>query len=164
MGHDHLRSGYWDEMSRHAAETAWKACGKSGSLSMPSQRSKRNRAQAVIFADSLSGPRGTEVLVIKNGRVADKLGTRAGVEWFEAARKIPAGATYVTRVELAQNTSEPEIRVATPVFIGSELQGVVVLNANWQLTRDLLNEESTDKPAIRSSWTSGTMLRTRASR
>jgi len=134
-------SGYWDEMSRHAAETAWKALREEwlafdaiATLETPTGR--KPLYSQIRYLDRA----GTEVLVIKNGRVADKLGTRAGVEWFEAARKIPAGATYVTRVELAQNTSEPEIRVATPVFIGSELQGVVVLNANWQLTRDLLNE------------------------
>jgi hypothetical protein len=81
--------------------------------------------------------KGDEILVLKNGKLEDKLGTRANTEWFQKAITLKAGSSYITRIELAQNTGEPEIRIAVPVYHNNTIKGVVVINADWNLTRDM---------------------------
>jgi hypothetical protein len=78
------------------------------------------------------------VIVLKDGELVKSLGKRGDSPWFQEACKKVAGQCYVTPVEIAVNTGRPEIRFAFPVFVSSNFEGVVVLNADWQLTRDLL--------------------------
>jgi signal transduction histidine kinase len=85
----------------------------------------------------LLDPKGNEVVVIKNGKQEDQLGTRADTEWFQKTAGSKDDAVYFTRVEIAQNTGEPEIRVATPIYVDNVLQGIIVLNVDWALTRSL---------------------------
>ncbi|MBP7049748.1 MAG: Cache 3/Cache 2 fusion domain-containing protein [Phycisphaerae bacterium] len=80
---------------------------------------------------------GNEVFVLKDGQLQDQVGSRADAAWFQKAAALKAGSSHVTRVEIAQSTGQPEIRVATPVYCGDTLRGVVVINADWNLTKDL---------------------------
>jgi len=85
---------------------------------------------------------GKEVVAVVGGRLrAEKdLQTRKGVSWFEAAKKLPSGSLFVTPVQIARNTGEPEIRIASPVYLGNTFHGVVVINADWQLAWELLSD------------------------
>jgi hypothetical protein len=56
--------------------------------------------------------KGDEVLVLKNGKLEEKLGTRGNSDWFKKAIAQKIGSSYITRIEIAQNTGEPEIRIA----------------------------------------------------
>ncbi|MEA2060313.1 MAG: hypothetical protein U9P10_07380 [Thermodesulfobacteriota bacterium] len=47
---------------------------------------------------------------------------------------------FVTPVQIARNTGEPEIRVASPVYLGNTFHGVVVINADWRLAWELLSD------------------------
>jgi methyl-accepting chemotaxis protein len=81
--------------------------------------------------------KGNEVIVVKNGELTDKLGTRANTEWFQKAVTLKPGSSYVTRVEIAQNTGEPEIRLAIPVYHENQVKGVIALNVDWNLTKGI---------------------------
>ncbi len=83
---------------------------------------------------------GQEVVVIMDGKAKDdsSLSFRKGVDWFEAAKKLPEGQYSVSPVEIAANTGEPEIRNSAPVYVNHTLQGVVVINANWNIVNNVL--------------------------
>jgi methyl-accepting chemotaxis protein len=84
---------------------------------------------------------GKEVAAVVDGRLrAEKdLQTRKGVSWFEEAKKLASGTLFVTPVQIARNTGEPEIRVASPVYMNGTVHGVVVINADWRLAWELLS-------------------------
>ncbi len=129
-------SGYMDEMSAGAAAQA---------MSLLQRDMVQIYRSATVTTDSGEKPAypqvrlldatGIEVIAVVNGTVRDAkdLQSRKGVEWFEAACKLPAGEFYVSPVEIATNTGEPEIRVSTPVYNNNVLQGVAVINADWNL-------------------------------
>ena len=136
-------SSYYDEMSRAAAEAAKPllqrdllSIAKAAKVVTPS--GKKPAYPQVRLLDT----QGKELIVVNNGElVAEKdLGTRAGVDWFEAAKKLPAGQSFVTPVQIAKNTGEPEIRVAAPIYVNKVLRGVAVINADWRLAWDLLSD------------------------
>ena len=85
---------------------------------------------------------GKEVIAAIAGtlRKEKDLQSRQEADWFQAARKLPAGSVYVTPVQIAGNTGLPEIRVCAPVHLNDVLRGVVVINADWSLVRDLLSD------------------------
>jgi hypothetical protein len=128
-------SGYWDDMSRLAANGAKARLVEEmvGLHHIATLHDKPLYSQ-IRYLDA----KGEEILVVKNGQIETKLGSRASSDWFQQAAKLPAGQVYFTAVELAQNTGEPEVRAATPVYLDTQLQGVVVVNGDWRLASDLL--------------------------
>ncbi len=128
-------SAYWDDMSRlSAAEAKERLIGEMVDLSRIAKLHDKPVYAQVRYLDA----KGDEIVVIKNGKNEPTLGSRGNSDWFKEASKLSVGETYFTPVEIAQNTGEAEIRVVTPVYIESELQGVVVLNVDWRLSGDLL--------------------------
>jgi hypothetical protein len=91
----------------------------------------------VRFLDEM----GNEVVAVVDGRLREEkdLQTRKGVRWFEEAKNLPSGSLFVTPVQIARNTGEPEIRVASPVYLNNTFHGVVVINADWRLAWELLS-------------------------
>ncbi len=83
---------------------------------------------------------GMEVVAIVNGkaRPEKELQSRAGVNWFENTKKLASGTEHLSPVELARNTGKPELRISAPVYLGSTLQGVAVLNLDWDIVWDQL--------------------------
>ena len=127
--------GYKDELSRKAAASIKEdLTHEMINLYKVSRIDDKAIYSQIRFIDA----KGDEVIVVKNGAIETNLGTRAKTAWFLEACGKPDGQSYATRVEIAANTGEPEIRVAAPVYVGALLQGVVVLNADWQLVRKLL--------------------------
>ncbi len=131
--------GYWDEASAAAAQHAQVALIEelqrmyaANHVETPAGRAPVYNQIRYIAAD------GAEVFVLQNGQLKSELGSRKDVGWFQETCRLPAGAINYSAVELARNTGEPELRISAPVYIDNELQGVVVLNINWGLTRDLL--------------------------
>ena len=84
---------------------------------------------------------GMEVVAIVNGEVRPEkdLQSRAGVDWFENAKKLIAGKTYLSPVELARNTGKPELRISTPVYLNGKFHGVAVVNLDWGIVWDRLS-------------------------
>lgn len=135
-------SGYLDEMSREAATNAktflrQDLCQMASVATVKTASGEKLAYPQIRLLDT----EGTEDIVVNNGKlvIESELGTRKGTDWFETAKKLPQGAIYVTPVEIAKNTGDPEIRVAAPVYLNNTLRGVVVINANWSLIGDLLS-------------------------
>jgi hypothetical protein len=129
-------SGYWEDMSRLAAAHAQALLAEemTGFFRVATFDGKPIYPQ-IRYIDA----KGEEIIVVKNGQIEKKLGSRAGSEWFRQAAKLPMDQVDFTRVEIAQNTGEPEIRAVTPVYVDAILQGIVVLNADWRLYSSLLS-------------------------
>ena len=128
-------SGYWDEMSQSGAEASKAAltAEMAGLYNIARLDGKPIYNQIRLLDAS-----GREVLVLKQGQMETKLGTRADQEWFQHAVAMDAGGAYFARIETAQNTGLTELRVAVPVFAGGHVAGVVVLNADWKLVNTIL--------------------------
>jgi len=128
-------SGYWEEMSRLAAISAKaRLAGELASLYHIATLYDKPIYPQIRYLDA----KGNEVIVVKSGQIETNLGSRASSDWFQQAAKLPSGQVYCTPVEIAQNTGEPELRVATPVYVDTHLQGIFVLNADWRLAADLV--------------------------
>ena len=136
-------SGYMDEMSADAAAQAKIL------LERDMVQIFRGAMVATPAGDKPAYPQvrlidatGQEVVAVVNGAVreAKDLQSRQGVDWFESTCKLPAGEIYVTPVEIAQNTGGAEIRMATPVYLNGVLQGVAVINADWNLVWTRLSD------------------------
>ncbi len=136
-------SGYLDEAGRAGAEAALDllradTAGMARlSLVRTSSGDKPMYPQVRLLDEN-----GQEVLAVVNGvaRPDAELQTRAGVDWFEAAKTLKAGEAHISPVQIARNTGEPEIRVATPVYLNDVLRGVTVINADWRLVWELLSD------------------------
>ncbi len=87
---------------------------------------------------------GKEVIAAIGGKLRpdNELQSRQSVDWFQAALKLRPGELYVTPVQIAGNTGLPEIRVCAPVYLNDVLRGVVVINADWDLAKELLSDSS----------------------
>ncbi len=136
-------SGYTDEMSRQGAEAAKILLERD--MVQISQVAKVRTAtgdKAAYPQVRLLDAQGQEVMaVVNNALRPDKdLQTRKGEAWFEAAAQLPDKSLLLTPVQIARNTGEPEIRVASPVYLNKTLHGVVVINADWGLARELLKD------------------------
>ena len=135
-------SGYIDEMNADASRQAMELLQRDmvqiyrGAVVQTPKGEKQAYPQIRLLDAA-----GKEVVAVVNGvlREDKALQTRAGVDWFEMAKKLPAGQLYVTEVEIAKNTGEPEIRVSAPVYLEGVLQGVAVINADWNLVWDRLS-------------------------
>ena len=136
-------SGYLDEICREAAANA-KVLLRQDMLRLAELATVRTPSgEKLIYPQvRLLDTEGKEIVVVNNGKLIEeaKLGSRQGTDWFEAAKKLPAGAAYVSAVEIARNTGEPELRVATPVYAENTLRGVTVINADWSLVAGLLSD------------------------
>lgn len=86
--------------------------------------------------------RGNELVILKNGKFEEKLGTRNGIDWFETAMKLPKDKVQLSDVEVSKNTNLPEMRVSSAIYSNGKLLGVVVANLDWSATRTMLEEVS----------------------
>ncbi len=135
-------SGYTDEMSREGAEAA-KAMLQQDFIqinrvtTVTTSQGEKLAYPQVRFLD----PDGKEIITVIDGVLREEkdLQTRKGVDWFEEAKKLPAGQAYITPVEIARNTGEPELRIAVPVHLNQILRGMIVINADWRLAWDILS-------------------------
>jgi methyl-accepting chemotaxis protein len=128
-------SAYWEDMSRLAAIGA-KARLVEEMVGLHHIATLHNKP--IYLQIRYLDAKGDEIIVVKNGQVETKLNSRANTDWFQRAAKLPAGQVDFTPVELAQNAQEAEIRVATPVDLGPQLQGLVVVNGDWRFAAELL--------------------------
>jgi len=133
-------SGYADEMNRKNAEIM-KALfqGQLESTAKLAVKTADGREMPLYNQVRYLDAEGREVLVIADGQAVDpsRLGSRKGVDWFEAACKGAPGSVLISRVEISKNTGKPEKRLSAPVYMDNHLEGVVVLNLNWAIMQDM---------------------------
>jgi hypothetical protein len=138
-------SGYLDEAGRDGAEAAY-ALFQNELLSVVrlSLLQTPNGAKPMYPQVRLFDPQGNEILRVIDGvtQPESELQSRAGENWFENAKKLPAGEAYITPVQVAKNTGDAEIRVVAPVYLNDVLRAVVVVNANWSLVWEILSDNA----------------------
>ncbi|MBF0546376.1 MAG: Cache 3/Cache 2 fusion domain-containing protein [Candidatus Riflebacteria bacterium] len=83
---------------------------------------------------------GTELIVIKDGKKSEELVNLKKDNWYiDASEFLKEGTTYISRVQLADQEGQVELRIATPVMDDDgKWRATVVTNINWQLAWDLL--------------------------
>ena len=137
-------SGYLDESSALAAGQA------KDFLRLDMVQIYRNAVIATAHGQKFAYPQvrfldasGMEVVAVVNGEIRpDKdLQSRAGIDWFENTKKLPEGKVFLSPVEMSRNTGKPEMRISAPVYLGKTLQGVAVLNVDWDIVWDQLSAE-----------------------
>ncbi len=79
-----------------------------------------------------------ELVTIVNGTPAEKLNFKGDTDWFTATAGLKPGQVYYSPMELAKNTGKPELRMAMPVYEGSNFVGEVVINWDLQVPKELL--------------------------
>ncbi len=87
---------------------------------------------------------GNERILLKNGAFEEKekLGSRAGVDWFESALRLPEGKIQASEVGISQNTKMPEMRVSSAIYSNGKPIGVTVANFNWNAVNAMVKEVS----------------------
>ena len=86
--------------------------------------------------------KGNELVLMKDGAFEEKLGSRAGVDWFESALKLPEDKVQLSDVEVSKNTGLPEMRVSSAVYSNGKPSGVVVMNFDWSAIKAVVGEVS----------------------
>ena len=84
--------------------------------------------------------KGREVVKVQEGELSRDLLEKGGTDWLRAASNAEPGKVYASRVEIAANTGKPEIRFASPVRANGAFKGVVAINMDWGLTRELFKD------------------------
>ena len=137
-------SGYYDETSRDGAETARQLLQHDISqlvnnteVITPSGKKSIYTQLRIVNAD------GSDLMAVKNGEiVADKdLSWKNESEWFKQASSLQRGEELISPVERSEDTGEPEMRVAVPVYVDGKVRGVVAASLDWNLVQELLSDK-----------------------
>ncbi|HBD07882.1 MAG TPA: hypothetical protein DCZ69_06440, partial [Syntrophobacteraceae bacterium] len=127
-------SGYWDELSQEAAQASLQLLkDEFKAIHAATTETIDGRAEPIYSQIRFVDSKGQEVVFLKSGQFSDKLGSKAGEDWFQQSMKLHKGEVYNSGAVVSANTGKPEMRFAAPVFQGDTASGVVVLNLDWQL-------------------------------
>jgi hypothetical protein len=133
-------SGYCEEMNKEAAsclalmQNAVKSLGDSA-VKVIGGKQERFYNQLRVF-----NSKGMEVVKYQEGVISKDLRSKADKDWFREAMALKKGAFSFTRIELAENTGTPELRVSAPIFINDKPVGAAVINLNWDAVSDLMKQ------------------------
>jgi len=81
---------------------------------------------------------GEEVLSLRSSNFTEDLKFKGRTSWFEEALKQEESNFYNSGVVKAINTGKVEMRVSAPVFEDGKLNGIVVLNMDWDIMGEIL--------------------------
>ncbi|HOK90923.1 MAG TPA: Cache 3/Cache 2 fusion domain-containing protein [Candidatus Hydrogenedentes bacterium] len=141
-------SGYSDEMNRANSEMMLKLFEEQlqgfGRLTI---KGADGRERSLYTQARFLDAAGQEVAVMADGKMVDRsrLGSRKGVDWFEEVLKAAEGSVCYSRVEISKNTGKPELRISAPVYLGGRLEGVTVLNLNWEVIAEIVTSRKVGK-------------------
>jgi len=83
---------------------------------------------------------GQEVIALRFGEYANDLEYHGRTRWFLQGIQIDKGAVFNAGVIQSENSDKIEMRISTPVFINDVVKGMIVLDFDWELIRDILKE------------------------
>jgi methyl-accepting chemotaxis protein len=135
-------SGYYADLTQTASDTARKFTEQEF-ISLASIASVMHHEKDVCIYSQIRfvNTNGKELIKVVNRQLQDNLITHQGDEWFEKALKLPKREYYISPLELSENTKQPEIRISMPVYsIADQLEGVLVLNVNWEISNFVLGK------------------------
>ncbi len=82
--------------------------------------------------------KGQEIIKVQNGQLSSNNNFKGGEAWFKETIGLKKGEVYNSGAVIAANTGKPEMRMATPLFVGDKLRGAAVLSMDWEIVWNLL--------------------------
>lgn len=99
----------------------------------------RNRAKNYFYPQiRLLNLEEKEIIKVMSGKPDNNFQTRQGIDWIQKAKTAQKGEVCFSRVQIAKNTGEPELRISTPVYHKDKISGIITLNLNWAIINDEL--------------------------
>jgi len=89
--------------------------------------------------------KGRELIKVQEGQLATDLKFKGDEPWFKEAARLKGGEISNSGAVMAENTTKPEMRLATPVIIGDRFRGAITLSMNWQLVWESLKNHTYGK-------------------
>jgi methyl-accepting chemotaxis protein len=77
--------------------------------------------------------KGHEMLKVLDGKLSSDDKFKGDEPWFRETIALKNGEIYNSGAIVAANTGKPEMRVATPLFVGDRLRGAAVLSLDWDV-------------------------------
>ncbi|MFP4581293.1 MAG: Cache 3/Cache 2 fusion domain-containing protein [Candidatus Sumerlaeia bacterium] len=135
-------SAYWDELSRDAANATMQMLRDDLSsiyeaALIETKQGVQNAYSQIRYVDE----KGKERINMQNGRFADSHGDKSSADWFQAVQRLKEGEIYNSGCIMAENTRQPEMRVASPIYLDGKFEGAVVMNLNWGSVSALVSKE-----------------------
>ncbi|MBF0548864.1 MAG: Cache 3/Cache 2 fusion domain-containing protein, partial [Candidatus Riflebacteria bacterium] len=133
--------GKWSEMSANWADAYFKGLESEMQETVNNWKVKADGDEKPMFSQiRLVDPDGTELISIKDGKKSEELVDLKKGNWYTTATEfLKDGNTFISRVQIADQGGQVELRIATPVM-GDDRKwlATVVTNIKWQLTWELL--------------------------
>ncbi|MGA2404452.1 MAG: Cache 3/Cache 2 fusion domain-containing protein, partial [Syntrophobacteraceae bacterium] len=82
--------------------------------------------------------KGQEIIKIQKGQLSSDGKSKGDEAWFKETIGLKRGEVYNSGVVVAANTGKPEMRLATPLFVGDRLRGAMVLSLDWEIVWGIL--------------------------
>lgn len=82
--------------------------------------------------------KGREIIKIQNGQLSGDNKFKGDEAWFKETIGLKKGDVYNSGAVVAVNTGKPEMRLATPLYVGDRLRGAAVLSLDWEIVWSLL--------------------------
>ncbi|MBF0406103.1 MAG: Cache 3/Cache 2 fusion domain-containing protein [Candidatus Riflebacteria bacterium] len=83
---------------------------------------------------------GDELIAIRDGKKSEKLAKLMNGSWYHSAlESLKNGETYISRIQVADQSKRIELRIAVPIFDDEgKFIATVVTNTYWELIWDML--------------------------
>ena len=82
--------------------------------------------------------KGQEIIKVQNGQLSSNNNFKGDEAWFKETIGLKKGDVYNSGAVVAVNTGKPEMRLATPLYVGDKLRGAAVLSLDWEIVWNLL--------------------------
>jgi methyl-accepting chemotaxis protein len=83
---------------------------------------------------------GHEVIKVLDGQLSSDLKSNENETWFKETVGLRKGEMYNSGAVIEANTGRPELRLATPVFVGGKMRGEVFLSLDWDMVWGVLKD------------------------
>lgn len=82
--------------------------------------------------------KGLEITKVLDGTLSNDNKFKGDEAWFKETMALKKGEIYNSGAVIAANADKPEMRLATPLFVGDRLRGAAVLSLNWDIIWGIL--------------------------
>ncbi|HAI12921.1 MAG TPA: hypothetical protein DCM28_14525 [Phycisphaerales bacterium] len=135
-------SGYYSDLTQTASETA-RTYAEQEFVSLAKIASINQAQEHVCIYSQIRfiDTTGQELIKVIECQLKDELISHKKDKWFEKTLKLSKDQAHISKLEIAENTGKAEIRISKPVYSKmGEIEGVLVLNLNWQVTNIVLGK------------------------
>ncbi|HYA40688.1 MAG TPA: Cache 3/Cache 2 fusion domain-containing protein [Syntrophobacteraceae bacterium] len=81
---------------------------------------------------------GRELVKIEGGHSSNDLKFKGDETWFKETIGLSKGEIYNSGALIAANAAKPEMRLATPLFVGRKMRGEAALSLDWDIVWEML--------------------------